>query len=470
MTRLGRALLPAVPAVPRREALLLVPHLPAVVAVLGAPHPWEPALAAVGLEPAPADGRGRTRPGLAVGEDARALAATGADQVLLVGTDATRALRRAGYDVLEWRITRTRLGASALVPVGRHTLVRQLRTGGAARRPRQVAADTVRRLQGGRRLTIGVRRGPLLPHLLREQPTPPTLAALLVGEVSERRRPVFLLFDERDQLERVVKVGFGAEGMSRGRTEQEALRRLANLGMPGVPVPLGSGRLRSLGWSAESALPGRPLGEVLATSPPDAGLHLLTRAADYLGDLAAATVAPPPQDRGLVLRPPYDVVAALVPPTAPGVLVHGDFHGNAQIDGDALHVIDWELARVGLPLQDLLPLLCTGLAAVRRTAPDEITRLLPALRGEGPDGVWLIGQVRRALARLDVPVQQGPALAASAMASWASMRLAHDELVAAAGGQVVAWSSAADVLAPAWFADPALGTSWEALVRGEGTA
>lgn len=454
--------LPEVGPVPPREALLLLPELPPRAAVLDSEERWLPALAAWGCAPA-GDGAGGAS--VAIGADARRLAASGAAAVLLEGADRRGHLSAAGYSVLAWRMTRTQLGTSALVPVGHRAVIRQLRTGGSRRRPRQVAADLVRLCQPGRIVTVGARGEPM-PGPVRRLPLASTsVAALLVGEASARRRPVFLVLSADGRPRQVVKIGFGEEAARRSRNEQAALATLAELAIPGAPAPLGHGVDGGLTWSAETAVAGRPLGDVLATSPPADGLRALERIADYLTDLAIATRGPLSPDLALQLRPPYERAGPLAPRQVLGVLVHGDFHGNVLLDEGRIGVIDWELARPGgLPLHDLMPLLCKGLAAVRRVHRDQVPSvLLPVLRGEGPDGEWMLGQVRRALGRLEVPLELGARLTAVSLASWASKRVVHDELVRAAGGQVTNWSSAADVLAPAWLDDPLLGDRWPAL-------
>jgi hypothetical protein len=459
--------LPARAQPPLRDALLLLPALPRAAAVVGRPDRWAAALAAWGVEVTVAEAE------LAVGSDPAALAATGAASVLLDGADRRGRLAAAGYRVRTWRTTPTVLGAVALVPESDPVLRRQLRTGGSSRNPRQLAADAVRRARGGDAVTVAVRAAasgdagqgveprPLVLQQL--QPAPGTVA-LLLGQASDRRRPVFLLGMPDGQHRSVIKTGFGAEAHRRAEAEQGVLRELARLRVTAVPVALGSGRVGELVWAAETALPGRPLLDVLGTMPPAAGLRALERAVDWLSLLAKTTRGPAAVDGGLQLRPPYDKASSLLPAGLPGVLVHGDLANNVLLDDGQLGVLDWETARRGLPLHDLLPLLCQGLARVRRVSPAEAPGLLlPTLRGETADSPWLMRQVRGSLRRLEIPLEAAGDLAAAALASWASLRLVHDELVRAAGGAVTAWTSPADVLAPRWLDDPHLGREWPAL-------
>lgn len=454
-------MLPAAPAVPLREALLLLPSLPTEATVLAPLDPWRQALESWGVE---ARTPGGGAPTLAVGDDGGALAATGCELALLVGHRGRDRLVSAGYQVQRWRTTPTQHGAPALVPVGDDRLLRRLRTGGARRRPRQVAADVARAVQRPAELVVASRRTGL-PLALQDLPQGAPRFALLAGEASARRRPVFLLAGSDARWERVVKVNHGPDAASRAAAEQAVLHRLAALGAPGVPSPLGSGAAGSLLWSAETAVAGAPLLDVLRSLPADAGRQVLAAAATHVGDLEQRTRGPLATDAGLRLRGPHVALARLVPAGTPGVLVHGDLPGNVLIDETRISVLDWETARSGgLPLHDLVPLLCLGLAAVRRVPQQEVPDfLLPVLRGQAPDSPWLLDQMRRALRRLGVPLSAGGALVALALGSWASVRLLHDELVLSAGGIPTAWTSPAERLISGWLRHPELGTAWPAI-------
>jgi hypothetical protein len=467
----GRLALAA--AVPRRDALLLLPALPARAAVFDPVESWSAALDAWGVVAAPgAAGEGQA---LAVGSDSAVLAAAGAESVLLIGADTDGRLAAAGYRLAPWRVTRTRHETTALVPVGEAGMARALRAGGSRRRPRQLAVDLVDRVRGAGVVTVAA-RGQTTPLVLRSalQGPQPVRAALLVGSATARRRPVFVVHGATGAPDQVLKVGRGDDAAARARREQDVLARLAALAVRDVPDALGAGSVQGLEWSAESAVPGRPLASALTDASSAAGLRLLERVAEWLTELSLATLGPRAPDAGLRLRAPHLGASELLAELdrVPGVLVHGDLHGNVLVDGSAFGVIDWELARCGgLPLHDVLPLLCKGLMAVRRVPLDGAAALLlPALRGESEDGRWLLAQVHRVLARLGLGTERGGALAGLALASWASKRLVHDELVLAAGVRPEASASAADVLAPAWLQDPLLGASWPALRRlGAGT-
>jgi hypothetical protein len=452
--------LPSLPDVPLREALLLLPSLPDAATVHGSADRWAAALASWGV----ALGATGSSGGLAVGSQAEPLARSGAEQVLLEGSDRRGLLAQAGYDVTTWRLSPTHHGTTGLIASGDAALARELRTGGGRRRPRQVAADLVRRAQGQRCVTRGLRR-PALPLALQPLQPAPAGYVLLVGGASARRRPVFLLGRPGGGVERVVKVDPGEQGAARGEAEQRVLAQLAELGLPGVPVGLGNGSIGRLSWSAETAVPGSPLLDALRGLPAARGLRVLEGMAHRLTELAAKTAGPRAADAGLRLRGPHRAAAQLVPTQGRGVLVHGDVPGNAMLDGDRPWLVDWETARSGgLPLHDLLPLLCLGLAAVRRVPEHETADvLLAAMRGSSTDSPWLLDQIRRYLRRLDVPLQDAGALAGISLASWASMRLVHDELVVSVGGEVTPWVSPAEVMTLAWREDPTLGTRWDAL-------
>jgi hypothetical protein len=265
----GRLALAA--SVPRRDALLLLPALPARAAVFDPVEPWSAALDDWGVRATPGTaGEGQA---LAVGSDPAVLAAAGAESVLLIGADADGRLAAAGYQLERWRVARTRHQTTALVPVGEPGMARDLRTGRSRRRPRQLAADLADRLRGVGVVTVAA-RGRTTPLVLRSalQGPQPVRAALLVGSATARRRPVFVVHGATGAPDRVVKVGRGDDAAARARGEQDVLARLAALAVGGVPEALGAGSVQGLEWSAESAVPGRPLASALTDASAPAGL------------------------------------------------------------------------------------------------------------------------------------------------------------------------------------------------------
>lgn len=461
-----RARLAVTDVVPPRDALLLLPQLPATAAVAGSMVAWTPALAAWGVHAEPLGlGAPDPAPELAVGHDAAQLAASGAATVLLIGRGRERILA-AGYRVTDWQVGRTLSGTTALVPAGRSPVRRVLRTGGGPRRPRQVAADLADRLLGRATVTVGA-HDPPRPWLLGPDVAS---AGLLLGTASARRLPVFAVADAHGRLSRVIKVGFGPLTAERFEAEQRTLASLGQLSMPGVPLALGAGGdPQGVVWSAESAVPGTPLLDVLPTMPAAAALARLERVADWLADLAGRTAGTRAPDSSLRLHSGLEAARALLPPPGdvPGVLIHADLEHNVLLDGDGVGVIDWEKARPGgLPLHDLLPLLLKGLIQLRRVPHAETLDFLrEVLHGDGPDGTWLRATVRTSLARTGVDVEHAGALVGLSLASWASRHHQHDDLLVTVGGRPARWRSPAVVLAPEWLSRPELGARWPAIER-----
>jgi hypothetical protein len=87
--------------------------------------------------------------------------------------------------------------------------------------------------------------------------------------------------------------------------------------------------------------------------------------------------------------------------------------------------------------------------------------------GREPDSLWLFALLLRYCARVGVPPSQAGRLAVLSWGYLASMRVVHDELVAAAGDAVTSWVSPADEIARRWPKEPGLGLSWTAL-SGDG--
>jgi hypothetical protein len=460
------------PAPQRRDALLLLPELPGRAVLVDSESAgsdeedtWSAAAAAWGVElVGPGAARGER---LALGSSPRALAATGAATLLLAGAD-DGTLARAGYATSAWVGRRTAHDAPALVPVGDRALAQRLRTNGLPRRPRQVAADLLDTARGRTRYTVAC-RSPSAPLALSAAGVRGVSSALLSGAASYRRRPVFLVPDA-GEAGTVVKIGRGADAEHRGRAEQRALGWLRTAGVPGVPEPRGSGAAGPLIYSAEGMVPGRPALRMLADLPTSRTRALLDALADAVDDLHLRTRGDRSPDDGLWLPGDVPVVETLrpAPGATPGVLVHGDLHGNLLTsragDGWRVGMVDWELARVGLPLHDMLPMLCKGLLSARRVGRDDAAGyLIETLEGAGEDGRWLVQRTARSLDLLGVSRGTGARLASLALLSWAAKRVVHDQRVLEDGGTPTSSRSAADEVAAAWLQRSAGGLSWPAL-------
>jgi hypothetical protein len=413
---------------------------------------------------------------LVVVNSARTALRTRADLVLLDGRDRTRRLRRAGYQARTYVAERGTAGAVRLAPLGAPGSPRRYSLAGTGRqRLRQWVVALVRRCSGRRYVTVA-HHGPVTPAAVAAAVGSAPGGVLLSGGAGARRRSTFLVPGaDRFPSPAAVKVAL-LTGQARGRREQQILRRLVDLDDLGraVPRPLGEGTLGPLSWSAESALPGRPLPEVLRHLDAARRRALLDDLAGWFADLGVATRTAPAhwdaRDSDLPLRGEHLRLTGWRRDLAgvPGVLVHGDVGtgGNVLVEHGMVGVIDWETARgVELPLTDLLPLLALALAS-GRPAADQAGYVLRLCAGEERESRWLLAHVRGYCGRLDVPLTQAGRLAALAWGYQASMRLVHEELVTAAGGPPSRWTSPAEEVARTWDRHPALGPVWSALTSG----
>lgn len=399
--------------------------------------------------------RAATRsPDVAIG--AEAAVATGAATAIDIGGGARR-LRAAGYAVERYRVRRVAHGSVALV---RRGSARSL----PRRRLRSLVADAIDgRLWGS--VVVAGRLGA----------TP----AAVVAAGGQRCDLALLSDDPRRRTALfggsvVAKVGRAPGEDVRGRNEQAVLRLLHEAGLGArVPTPLGCGDLDGLPWSAETVAPGSPLEQQLDAMGPGRAAGLLADVAAWLGDLAAATRSEGRWEHGvpddvLPLRgPAADAARALAPclEGVPAVVVHGDLASGANVlvAGSAFALIDWETARpAGLPLVDLLPLLCLATARAHgcRGAEAEAAFALDLCRGRLPESGWLFELVDAYAAAVVLPSSSVGALAWLAWGYQASMRSVHEELLLAAGGTPVAWTSAAEIVAAAWGVDASLGAAW----------
>lgn len=456
------------PAVPWAAALLLAPDAPSRVRLLpSSPETtaaWEQAVGWWGLERDPVP-----RPGaLVLAASPRQAVDSGADSLLLEGTDAQGALAAAGYRTRSWSALPWPAGA-VLLAADADGKPERARPSSARARARASAVAAVRRAGGTARLTVASRTT-----------TTPALAALLgvertwvvAGGGGPRRRPVLLApaGSGRDALT-VMKVA-RREDASRGTTEQGVLTRLRQAGLSAhLPTPLGEGLLGPFAWSSESALSGRPLADLLAEpSSGSRARRVLEQVGAWLGELGRATRTPGIDPGAVALlgehATPTPHLAGL--DDVPGVLVHGDLAAGVNLlaDDGSWGVLDWETARPsGPPLLDLLPLLCGSLAT--RHAPGDARRqaehVVRLCTGAERDSDWLLRQVAGYLRAVGVPLDRAGALAGLVFRYQASMRLVHEELVRAAGDEPPQWESLWDEVARRWTTDAGLGSEWRAL-------
>lgn len=461
---------------PDADALLLLPRLPHGAAVLGPAGGWPAALAHWGVASAPPSSAD-----LVVARSARAAAALRAPLVLLPRGARPRALRRAGYEVVTYRVRRLPWGVVLAAPdraglaLARATWSASGRSGLAGRAAALLRPDSV---------TVAARGGTwpaaVLAAGLADAPGARGSldgGCLAVDERDVRRRAVLLVPGPDGAPPVVVKLARSPGEEDRGGREQRALALLPR----GVgPAPLGAGREAPGAWSAETALRGRPLSVVLEERPEQARA-VLQRVCDRLGDLAAAsahqvdwagatgTGERGEGDRVVALRGPALPLRALLAELTgvPAVLVHGDLESGHNVVVDEAGrpaLLDWETARPsGLPLTDLLPLLLGWLARTggASTPAEQARRVLDLAAGSGRDGPWALARVREYAARAGVPRADVGRLGLLAWGHQASMRAVRDELLAAAGLPVTPWQSLAELVLPEWRRQ--VGTTWAAL-------
>ena len=364
-------------------------------------------------------------------------------------------------------------GAVVLVPHGDRALRRQV----AAYRPTSPRAHAVAALRAAaptRCLTVSTSGDPTPPVVVAACPDrPQPRCCLVLGGGGLRRRAAFLVAPAgRGPADRVVKCGQDASVPARAAHEQDVLARVAALS-PGLgPRPLGTGATAGWAWSVEDLVTGRPLSETVA----DVSLAgrrrtraVLEDVVERLGVLASATAAPAAGPLRATLRGEHRRLEPLLGAVAelPSVLVHGDLASahNVLVAGDRARLIDWETARNGLALDDVLPLLCLVSAQADgvRGHARQAEHVLRLCAGQAPGGLWLLRLVAAHCLRSQVPLGSAGALAALAWGSLASMPIVHAELAAADGREVAPWPTAASLVAAGWDSHPGLGLDWPAL-------
>lgn len=399
------------------------------------------------------------------------------DVVISEGSGGRRSLTERGYEVRRYRVTRTRSGIDVdLLHRRRRALHPDVTHGrGVARR----SGRTLRARLASRTVLIATRSGgmpALVVEALTHGSVPPGLLVLRLRTGGDDRRRTVLFLGTGATTDCVIKVERGGSS-SRGALEQQVLGRLGELGVSGVPRALGFGRFGSDAWSAESALPGRALASIDVRALPRQRFELmLEEVTSWFVRLAVASrgARQSATTCSLVgLRGEHTGAARRVRSLngVPLIMAHGDVGSgvNLLLDGTDVGVIDWETAlSAGLPLHDLLPLLCHSLALRRGLAdPDAGGRYIVHLcAGKEPESPFLISLVLRYLRALDIDLRHAAALGALAWAHEASIRLVHDEMLVESGVVPSPWRTAADYVAPAWRDRDDLGTEWVALDSG----
>lgn len=373
---------------------------------------------------------------------------------------ASDELRSLGHEVIRYRSRRTRSGELVVRPE-RAGLPRG---GTQARRsepgPKFIVAS--------RDSTVPAAVGAALPRAV--------LVSVVVSP-HPRRRTAYLVAPSRLRPVRwVVKASVGPHALARSAEEQAALGWLSELGLQGrVPRACGHGDLDGLRWSVETVARGVPL--VRARQPwwRLHGLATIGSLGDWLEELGARSSRPAAScarssTRGIEVvgeashwvEPLLDEARTVLAVTTHGDLATG---GNVLVRGRRFTIIDWETSvRDGLPLVDLLPLLCWGLARRRRIrdAGEQAAFVIDLCEGRMPESSWLYERVRRYLLRLQLPTERAGLLAAIAWAHHGSMRERHVRSLRDAGEDPAAWTSMSELVLERWMREHHLGRRWTA--------
>ena len=408
---------------------------------------------------------------------AASLARLGAPLVLLRGGDRRGVLRRAGYTVATYRPRWVTADVVVAAP-DRRALGLVERTwfpGGSGRRGVRGFAF---RMVPSPPITVAARcadAGPAVQRAAGLRSAGTTGSALATDVHDDRRRAVVLVPGvEPGRARAVVKVSRSPHEEDRATHEQHVLSLLP-LGDV-TPRPLGAGRTRTVAWSPETALTGQPL-RVLLTDPDAPVLPVLGRLADWLGDVAVRTATPVDWkgvgdgDRVVALRGPATGLRRLLQGLSdvPAIVTHGDLASGHNVLVDETGrpaVLDWETARErGLPLLDLVPLLCCSLARARAGAEldTQADYVVDLATGRSAESEWLFARVANHAARLRLPPAAIGPLAILAWGHQASMRLVKAELQAAAGLPPARWQSLGELVLRHWEQEVGLG--WPGPVR-----
>jgi hypothetical protein len=462
------------PCIPAYEALLLLPRLPDCAIIWRGRSRWSAALESLGIAEHVKHSSSEATGCLTIAPTGKA-AASGVDLILIDGRDRARRLERAGYNVRTYVARRDLAGVVSIESLKSRGPLRDAGYESARQRPRKLLVRGMRRLTGRHYVTVA-HRGSLTPAAVSAVAGSMESARLLAAGGGERRRSTFLVAAERNGAPHTaIKIG-PLVWRARGIKEQLVLHRLQEIGLANeVPKPLGEGAFDRMCWSAETAVRGRPLSDLVCRPTPRGEIRAaLERLAGWFTQLAVTTRnardwATPAS--ALPLRGEHSRLGALraaLGTSVSGVLVHGDVGTgvNVLLDGCRFSIIDWETATEGeLPLTDVLPLICNALAAVNgyKEARDVADYVLRLCAGREADSEWVLSLLSSYCFQTGVPLDQAGTLAVLAWGYQASMRLVHDELVVQAGGVPVGWKSPADDIARDWLSYPDLGTTWAAL-------
>lgn len=397
---------------------------------------------------------------------------TSAPQILVRGAVLGGRLRRKGYTVTTYRVRWLSGHVVVAAPDSRgFRLARDVWGPARGRGLRALAAGMLR----PRPITVASRGQGSLPAALAESGLRrgrSGRAFCLAVDVRDRRRRAVFLSSDDDGRPTVLKISRLPGVEARGVQEQRVLALLPRGDV--TPRPLGAGRAGPVEWSAETVVRGRPLNE-LRSRPGTPVERVLERLGSWLGEVAVATAGPldwaaaADGDRVVSLRGTAIGLRPLLSElqAVPAVLTHGDLASGHNVLVDRAYqpsVLDWETARVqGLPLLDLVPVLCMTLARARvgYDARSQAAHVLAMASGRDSASGWLFARVSEYATRLDLPLDATGRLALLSWGHQASMRLVRDELLVAAGQRDLRpWTSAGELVLERWWDE--IGVEWPA--------
>lgn len=470
------------------DARFLLPAPVATAAVVGSLPQWSEALAASGIEVLAAYGPTGAPVDLVVAPAARLVDAVPAGAMLVVeGRASGRELRRQG--VIPTRVLHRRgpAGPRLLVPTGRRRVASYALTRWSAPPSRfvrwrnavvarLVSAGT---LPGRSVLTVASPSGGE-PFLVAAARSLGVVADggwfVSLGSGDDLQRFAFHLFrageDAPAWVLKAARVpGYDAPFLADEHGLSLAARHLA--GRRHAPAFLGHLVAGGVHATVETAaLGGTVHAELAGSAPLSRKLALVDSVAAWLMELATQSAddgAAEGERRRLreEVLPRWGVSPSLVDRTVglPVVLQHNDLGPWNVTVGPPFCAFDWESARSGLPLWDLVYFL--GYALLLIDGNDEEQDLLALFRGTHPHSDVLFGWVRRHVDAFGLPAAAvGPTVAMS----WMHHGLSHGRRASAlrdAGGAPTD-AGPLDSFVRRWLADPLLGPTWAAWAERDG--
>lgn len=397
----------------RADARFLLAHRARRASVLDSPG-WREALERADVEVVP--GSGRPVDLVVTSKASLSVALAARPPAVIVDGDAAAALRSAGYSPSRFLVLLDDIPGLFIsledAVSARYALARLRRPGSSLRRVRQaVDARWPRAAAIGRasKVVTVAERSPLHPFLVaaaeRESIDDAGGWLLAANEARPNARNVFHVFAAGEAAPSWV-VKFNRLTARAGDDERGLSLAAAAGGTVAAHVPAFLGGFVEEGVSAsvETAAAGTPLDAVLRSRiGRRRKIDLLSSLVDWVAELARRTARPRPAelDRQFagadLARVGISEGARTELREVPVVLQHFDLApANVLVAGSTFTIVDWEHARNGLPLLDLMRLLQTSLPLLDRvdgTPGERVSYLTSVLAGEHPTsplaGRWI---------------------------------------------------------------------------------